>query len=238
MKGLIREGVFCLLAVCGQAFASPYDPMIDTAAARYGVDRFVLRAITQQESKKNPWSFNTDGEGFHFETKEQAVAALWGISKSPWMAKINPPNGDGRMVRRFFTSADAAQGFVNGYQRSLLQQGMNTLLQRTDQSKEVSNGQARVRQIWMYNTDIGIAQISYRFHARDITSVQRWFDPAFNLDYAAKLLAKHKAKFGDDLKAAGYYHSGTQQFRQAYMKAIVPLYRKELANEGISVTGR
>lgn len=234
----IRIFLLCLCAVSAHVQASPYDPMIDQAAFRHGVDRFVLRAITQQESKKNPWTFNADGEGFQFETKEQAVAALWGISQSPWMAKIVPPEGRGPMLRRFFASENAAQAFLQGYQRSLPQQGKSVLTQRFDQGKEVNFGQARVRKLWMYNTDIGIAQINYRFHAKDITSVQRWFDPAFNLEYAASLLAKHKAKFGDDLKAAGYYHSGTTEYRQAYMKAIVPLYRKELSNEGISASGR
>lgn len=238
MKATVSAGLISLWMMCAQVDASPYDPMIDSAAARHGVNRYVLRAITEQESQKNPWSFNADGEGFRFASKDQAVAALWAINQSPWMAKIVPTTGDGVMIRRFFTSQNAAQGFINGYQRSLSQQGKRPLMQRNDPGKEVDKGQTRVRMLWMYNTDIGIAQINYRFHARDIKSVQRWFDPAFNLEYAATLLAKHKAKYGDDLKAAGYYHSGTDEYRRAYMQAILPIYKKELANAGISVSGR
>jgi hypothetical protein len=230
----IRVLLICVIVPNQWVDASPYDAMIDQAASRKGVDRFVLRAIAQQESQKNPWTFNADGEGFQFETKEQAVAALWGISQSPWMTKIVPLEGQGQMLRRFFNSENAAQSFLQGYQRSMKQQSNAVPKQRTDQVKEVKFGEARVRKLWMYNTDIGIAQINYRFHSKNITSVQRWFDPAFNLDYAATLLAKHKAKFGNDLTAAGYYHSGTPEYRQAYMKAIIPLYRKELSNEGIS----
>jgi hypothetical protein len=238
LKILFRTAFIALWLMNAQSFASPFDPMIDNAAARHGVNRLVLRAITEQESQKNPWTFNADGEGFKFQSKQQAVAALWAINQSPWMAKVVPSPGAGPMVRRFFTTANAAQAFINGYQRSLGQQGKLPLIQRSDAGKEVNKGQARVRMLWMYNTDIGIAQVNYRFHARDIRSVQYWFDPAFNLDYAARLLAKHKAKYGDDLTAAGYYHSGTDEFRRAYMKAIIPLYKKELANEGISYSGR
>lgn len=238
LKAALITGMFSLWLMSTATYASPYDPMIDYAAARHGVNRYVLRAITEQESQKNPWTFNADGEGFQFGSKEQAVSALWAVNQSPWMAKVVPSEGDGPMVRRFFTSANAAMAFINGYQRSLSQQGKPYLVHRTDAGKEVNKGQARVRMLWMYNTDIGIAQISYRFHARDIKSVQRWFDPAFNLDYAATLLAKHKAKYGDDLTAAGYYHSGTIEYRRAYMKAITPIYKKELANAGITYSGR
>jgi len=37
----------------------------------------VFRAMVQKESRKQPWVFNVDGEGFWFQTKDQAVNALW-----------------------------------------------------------------------------------------------------------------------------------------------------------------
>ncbi len=217
------------------ASASPYDPLIDSVAQQNGLDRFVLRAIAQQESKKHPWTFNADGEGFYFADKRTAVSALWSLTSSPWMAKIVPPKGSGKMVRRFFSTQRAAQAFINGYQRSLLTQGKATLNQRYDDSKAVKNGEARVRKLWLVNTDIGIAQVNYRFHGQDRGTVQRWFDPQYNLAYAAKLLADHKRKHGTDLAAAGYYHSGTKALREQYMSRFMPIYNKEKTRAGLTV---
>jgi hypothetical protein len=85
------------------AHASPYDPLIDRIAQQHGIDQFVLRAIAFQESRKRPWTFNVDGEGFHFPSKAHAVNALWSLTKAPWLVKISPIEG-GKPIRRFFPS--------------------------------------------------------------------------------------------------------------------------------------
>lgn len=224
-----------LLVAAQAACASPYDAMIDSAAIRHGIDPIVLRAITEQETGKKPWSFNVDGEGFTFADKNTAIGALWSLTKSPWMAKIRPLKGNGKTVRRFFTNQHAAQSFVNGFQHMQMVGGKATLKQVTDNGKSVSFGEARVRRLWLVNTDIGIAQINYRFHGKDLASVQQWFDPGFNLNYAATLLAKHKRKHGTDIEAAGYYHSATEKYRAKYLHSFMPIYRKEKARAGVEI---
>ncbi|HGN1515758.1 MULTISPECIES: transglycosylase SLT domain-containing protein [Pseudomonas] len=214
-----------------------YDPLIDSVALRYGADRIVFRALVQKESKKSPWVFNVDGEGFWFSTKDQAVNALWALTTAPWLVKIIPEK-DAKPIRRFFPTERAAQSFASSYQQSRQMQGFRALQQRADDSKEVLDGQFRVRRIWLLNTDLGIAQISYRFHGKGKGSVQQWLDPAFNLSYAASHLAELKKQYGSDLQAVGYYHSKTKRYRDAYMAKFMPIYQKEKARAGIAVAAK
>ncbi|WGK63517.1 transglycosylase SLT domain-containing protein (plasmid) [Halopseudomonas sp. SMJS2] len=236
MKLSIVAGLLTCLLTTTTASASVYDPLIDTAAKRHGVDRIVLRAIAQQESGKNPWSFNADGEGFKFQSRENAITALYAINSAPWMVKVLPHRGDGAVHRRFFRDSASAQQYLNGYLAVHGLNGKRVITQRTDAKKDLDFGQARVRRLWLLNTDIGIGQISYRFHGQNRVSVQHWFNPAINLDYAASLIAEHKRSTGSDLEAAGLYHSKTPSLRAAYMKRFMPIYRKEVARAQQSLT--
>ncbi|MFW5300960.1 hypothetical protein ACOAMY_16705 [Pseudomonas aeruginosa] len=217
--------------------AQNYDYLIDATAARYGNDRLVFRAMVQKESRKQPWVFNVDGEGFWFQTKDQAVNALWALTSAPWLVKIIPDKKS-KAIRRFFPSERAAMSFANSYQRTRQAQGFPALLQRMDDAKEVLDGQLRVRKVWLLNTDLGIAQINYRFHGKGKASVQQWLDPAFNLDYAARHLTDLKKRYGSDLQAVGYYHSKTKKYRDIYMKEFMPIYHEERARAGISIAAK
>lgn len=223
MRVLLCIGL-CLLL--GSAHASPYDPLIDRSARRHGVDPLVLRTIAAQESRKHPWTFNADGEGFHFDTKALAVNALLALTKRPWMAKVHPA-GESKPIRLFFASQRAAGAYVSSFNQGRRSSGKSMVSLRTDNLKEVLEGQARVRKLWLFNTDIGIAQISYRFHGKNKATISRWFDPAFNLDYAAKHLAKLKSQYGSDMAAAGYYHSKTRAVREKYLKDFRKNYEEE-----------
>lgn len=216
-----------IMLIATQLPASPYDPLIDAAARRRGVDPVVLRAIAAQESGKNPWTFNADGESFRFNDKSTTVRTLWSLTKAPWMVKVVPLSG--KASRRFFQSQPAAQAYATHLSRT------TSLRLRTDDSKAVDRGEIRVRQLRMVNTDLGIAQISYRWHGQGVASVQRWLDPVFNLDYAASHLAALRRKHGSDLAAAGYYHSATDDMRKLYMAGFMPKYNKEKRNAGVSL---
>jgi hypothetical protein len=209
------------------AMANQYDPLIDAAARSKGVDPIAMRALVQKESRKHPWTFNCDGEGFYFETKDRAVWALWQISKNPWMAKIVPEKGE--TIRQFFPNREAAKAFMHSYKQSQLRVGSQPITERLDNLKELKPGQGRVRQLWVLNTDIGIAQVNYRFHGFDKARVQQWFDPAYNLNYAASEVARHKRNGKSDLEAVGDYHSKTPSVRAIYMKALLPIYQREKA---------
>ncbi|HFL7941136.1 TPA: transglycosylase SLT domain-containing protein [Pseudomonas putida] len=206
------------MAVITSAFGSPYDPLIDATAQRHGVDPILLRAIAAHESRKNPWTFNADGEPFQFKDKATAVQVLWSLTKAPWMVKSMPIAG--KRSRRFFsTQIDALT-----YARSVRSSGFTL---RTDDSREVKKGQVRVRQLRLINTDIGIAQVNYRWNGQGIATVQTWFDPAYNLNFAAARIAKLTQKHGNEILAAGYYHSGTPAIRKKYLGYLIPKYKEE-----------
>ncbi len=216
-----------LLCITTKGVASPYDHLIDSAARRHGIDPVVMRAIVQKETGKTPWTFNCDGEGFYFNQKNQAVWALWQITRNPWMVKIVPKKG--QTIRQFFPTPSAAKSFLLSYQQSQTKVGLKPVTLRQDDNKSVSRGEARIRQLWVVNTDIGIAQVNYRFHGATRARVQQWFEPAYNLDYAASLVAKHKKQGKTDLQAAGDYHSKTPKVRSIYMKDLLPIYQREKA---------
>ncbi len=224
---MIRLFAALLFLFSVQVGASPYDPLIDSAARRHGIDPIVMRAIVQKETGKTPWTFNCDGEGFYFNQKNQAVWALWQISKNPWMVKIVPAKGE--TVRQFFHTSGAAKAFLSSYLQSQINVGARPVTLRHDDKKTVNRGEARIRQLWVVNTDIGIAQVNYRFHGVSRARVQQWFEPSYNLDYAASLVAKHKQQGKSDLQAAGDYHSKTPGVRSVYMKALLPIYQREKA---------
>lgn len=223
MRALFLLVVVAVLPTFAQA--SPYNAHIDNAARKHGVDPLVLRAITQIESEKNPWSFNSDGESFAFKSRAAAVEALYALNKNPWMLKI--VGNDDRVYREHFRTQQAAQATYSLIVGSKPE--WRNLVLRTDNQKEVRTGQARIRKLWMLNTDIGIAQINYRFHGKNLP-VQMWFDYQFNLNYAAQLLAEHKEITGSDIEAAGRYHSKTTRHKKAYMAKLLPAYEREKRN--------
>lgn len=224
---MIRNFLAGLALLASPAFAHPYDSMIDAAARRHGVDPIVMRSVVQKETQKQPWAFNCDGEGFYFESKERAILALWQISRNAWLVKIGVSKDE--TLRQFFPSEAHAKAFLSAYRAAQRRVGANSVSLRTDDQKSVAVGEARIRQLWVVNTDIGIAQVNYRFHGVSRARVQQWFDPAYNLDYAASLIASHKRAGRSDIEAAGDYHSKTPSARSAYMKKLIPIYQREKA---------
>lgn len=216
-----------MVFVSAPLLAHPYDAMIDSAARRYGIDPIVMRSVVQKETSKKPWAFNCDGEGFFFDSKERAIISLWQISRNPWLVKIGVSERE--TLRQFFPTEAQAKGFLNAYRSAQHRVGQRAAVLTSEPGKSVKVGQARIRQLWVVNTDIGIAQVNYRFHGVTRARVQQWFDPAYNLNYAASLIATHKKGGRSDLDAAADYHSKTASVRAIYMKKLLPIYQSEKA---------
>ncbi|GAA6199868.1 lytic transglycosylase domain-containing protein [Aquicoccus sp. SU-CL01552] len=68
--------------------------------------------------------------------------------------------------------------------------------------------------------DVGCMQVNQRWHGRAFASLEEAFDPATNVDYAARFLVGLFRETGDWWKAAGRYHSATDTHKEVYLTAL------------------
>lgn len=74
--------------------------------------------------------------------------------------------------------------------------------------------------IGVTSIDVGCMQVNLRWHPNAFASLQTAFDPATNVDYAARYLLNLYARTGDWMLAAGSYHSSSAGERQTYLAAL------------------
>lgn len=67
---------------------------------------------------------------------------------------------------------------------------------------------AEARQTGAKLIDVGCMQVNYHFHGRHFASVAAMFDPALNVDYAARFLRLLHAREGGWTMAVARYHAG------------------------------
>ncbi|WP_353475660.1 lytic transglycosylase domain-containing protein (plasmid) [Salipiger sp. H15] len=68
--------------------------------------------------------------------------------------------------------------------------------------------------------DVGCMQVNLRWHPDAFVSLEHGFDPARNVDYAARLLVSLYEQTGDWVEAAGRYHSATPEYQQVYLARL------------------
>jgi Transglycosylase SLT domain len=68
--------------------------------------------------------------------------------------------------------------------------------------------------------DVGCMQVNLKWHGDGFASVEQAFDPATNVDYAARFLLSLYRREGDWWKAAGVYHSKTLARQEIYLAAL------------------
>jgi soluble lytic murein transglycosylase-like protein len=73
----------------------------------------------------------------------------------------------------------------------------------------------------IFSIDIGIAQINYKWHGKNFTSVESMLSPELNIAYSALLLSKLKMTHGDWHKALRHYHSANSVHNQKYSRKVV-----------------
>jgi soluble lytic murein transglycosylase-like protein len=74
------------------------------------------------------------------------------------------------------------------------------------------------------NVDIGIMQINWLWHGKNVPSIERLFDPDFNIAYAAAYLASLSQEHGR--LAIGYYHSFTPRLYESYIQRVALRYEE------------
>ena len=65
------------------------------------------------------------------------------------------------------------------------------------------------------------------FTAHDFESMEELFDPATNLDYAARFLRQLLKQHGDTDTAVAHYHSNTSHFQEIYLKNFRAVYEQQ-----------
>lgn len=82
-----------------------------------------------------------------------------------------------------------------------------------------------------HSIDVGCMQINLRWHPDAFPTVQAGFDPALNVEYAARFLRRLYEESGDWRRALGNYHSRTPEKRARYTQRA--LRNIAVANERI-----
>jgi hypothetical protein len=68
--------------------------------------------------------------------------------------------------------------------------------------------------------DVGCLQINLHWHPQAFASLDQGFDPASNVDYAARFLLSLHDETGSWMRAAGAYHSRTPDKAEIYLTAL------------------
>lgn len=76
------------------------------------------------------------------------------------------------------------------------------------------------RRAGVRSIDVGCMQVNQKWHGDAFASLDQAFDPAANVDYAARFLRDLYRETGDWWKAAGRYHSATDEHRDVYLAAL------------------
>jgi len=72
----------------------------------------------------------------------------------------------------------------------------------------------------MRSIDVGCMQVNLHWHGHAFEDVAAGFDPAVNVDYAARFLKELYRQTGDWEQAAGAYHSFTPELKEKYLASL------------------
>ncbi|HVL01636.1 MAG TPA: lytic transglycosylase domain-containing protein [Dongiaceae bacterium] len=186
--------------------------LFDRTAARYELEPELLRAIAKVESNLYPWAININWESFRPESPYQAVRLIRKVRQNPWLLRVDYAD---RSDRLFFPTGLAAQQALAG------------LRQRATLLDIPAPHQWEIRKLDVRSVDIGLMQINWKFHGEHFESMEDLFDPATNLDYAARFLRQLLKTHGDLETAVAHYHSSTIQFQEIYLKNVRAVYEQQ-----------
>lgn len=72
----------------------------------------------------------------------------------------------------------------------------------------------------IHSIDVGCMQVNLRWHGEQFPHQDAAFDPNMNADYAARFLLSLYQETGSWTKAAGRYHSATEQYQARYLASL------------------
>jgi len=75
--------------------------------------------------------------------------------------------------------------------------------------------------------DVGCMQVNLMHHPDAFATLEQAFDPAQNVDYAARFLVRLHDQSGTWPKAAALYHSATPELGEAYQRKVLAVWPEE-----------
>ena len=189
-----------LVAFAGPSAAAAKEDVFTYMGARYGVDPWLLKAVSWQESRWHPWTVNMAGESFYLKDKAAAVALIKKSYNNPWIVVLKLKNGQ---TDRHLMSSEA-------------------LAYRRGRGLDVKS--FRIVKVDPGRFDVGLMQIHWYYHGKEVPSLDRLFDPDYNVAYGARYLADLINEHGLS-KAVGYYHSRDTTRRIRYTADVLGWYR-------------
>lgn len=193
-----------LLILSAPSFAQD---VFDRMGARYSVDPAALRAIADIESQSHPWTLNVNGEGFYLRSKREAMQLLAALRTRPWILKLTDAGGEKR--RYAYASQMEAERALAAHQGAR---------------------NSKIRKLNVESTDIGLMQINWYWHGKNVPSLERLFDVTYNVAYSAFYLQKLLARHGDLETAIGFYHSSDPERQKMYVARWRKAYKRVLAS--------
>ena len=190
------------------------EDLYESTAARYHLSARLLRSIAEVESQRYPWAVNINQESFHPASPKQAVRLIHRVQKKPWLLRLDYAEGPHRM---FFSSGRDARLALVSVQKEARKLGIE------------HPTQWEIRKLDARSVDIGLMQINWKFHGRHFDSMLQLFDPATNVDYAARYLKSLLQEYGNLEKAVAFYHSNTQEYQDRYLEYFRNVYDKQLS---------
>lgn len=209
---MIQRILAILFLLAGPGTTALAGDLFDRTAARHELEPELLRAIAKVESNLYPWAININWESFRPESPYQAVRLIRKVRQNPWLLRVDYADESHRL---FFPSGRAAQQALAGLRQRATLMGIDP------------PHQWEIRKLDVRSVDIGLMQINWKFHGEHFESMEELFDPATNMDYAARFLRKLLKEHGDTETAVAHYHSNTSHFQEIYLKNFRAVYEQQ-----------
>lgn len=88
-------------------------------------------------------------------------------------------------------------------------------------TKEEAIEKVRIlKKMGIASIDVGCMQINQKWHPDAFENVTEAFDPAANVEYAARYLLNLYGIYGDWTRAAASYHSATKSYQEKYLRRL------------------
>ncbi len=83
-----------------------------------------------------------------------------------------------------------------------------------------------LRQQGVESIDVGCMQVNLIHHADAFDNLEQAFEPAYNIDYAARFLKSLQQETGSWAQAVAFYHSRNQNISDGYRQKVLSLWQK------------